>query len=237
MPLAMSSSSTCRPLRASSARSSLSSAPLLRRPGSAARAPLDDRRRWRAAAGDDSAASSSGKSDAESSFEDLFAQELKRRGIDEAAAKGSSSSSPPKAAAAARGPAADPFASGAAPSSPRSSSGPRDETRQQRAGPNDATAAQSEDQRERSMRLVSEGLDGLLPRARELLLLGGSVFLGFLPAMLIFSLVFTGIFSVFGDNFVHGGRQGALPTYVDPEQLLAEPTVDRFVPFRPDDGF
>lgn len=47
----------------------------------------------------------------------------------------------------------------------------------------------------------------------------------------------TGIFSVFGDSFVHGGRPGALPVYQDPEELLAAPTVDRFVPFRPDDGF
>lgn len=38
-------------------------------------------------------------------------------------------------------------------------------------------------------------VQGLFPRAKELLRLGGSVFLGFLPFMLAFSLLFTGIFA------------------------------------------
>jgi hypothetical protein len=42
----------------------------------------------------------------------------------------------------------------------------------------------------------------------------------------------TGIYFVFGDNFLHGGRVGGgPPPYVDPEALLSEPTVDRFVPY------
>lgn len=36
---------------------------------------------------------------------------------------------------------------------------------------------------------------------------------------------------VFGDNFVHGGRPGTGPKYVDPQELLSSPTVDPYVPY------
>jgi len=191
-----------------------------------ARAVIDD-----GGGGGDGEKGVGGKGEAGKSFEDLFQQELKRRGIDEAAAaagKSASSPSPRSSNQGPRAPASNPFSSSAA-------GGPRDATRPS-AGPGAPAAGGAElgGQRERSLRLVSEGLDGLPGRAKQLLLLGGSVFLGFLPAMLVFSLVFTGIFSVFGENFLHGGRTDALPRYVDPGELLAAPTVDRFVPFRPD---
>lgn len=54
-------------------------------------------------------------------------------------------------------------------------------------------------------------VQGLFPRAKELLRLGGSVFLGFLPFMLAFSLLFTGIFAVsFVRSDVHAAP-GFLP--------------------------
>jgi hypothetical protein len=37
---------------------------------------------------------------------------------------------------------------------------------------------------------------------------------------------------VFGDSFIHGGRPGSGPVYVDPQVLLSNPTVDPYVPLR-----
>ena len=37
---------------------------------------------------------------------------------------------------------------------------------------------------------------------------------------------------VFGDSFLHGGRPGTGPRYVDPEELLSTTTVDPYIPFR-----
>lgn len=90
-----------------------------------------------------------------------------------------------------------------------------------------------EGQRERSIAMVNEGLEGLIPRASQLLQLGGSVFLAFLPFIVAISLVFGGIYYVFGDSFVHGGQAGkGLPAYIDAEALLAEPTVDPRIPYQ-----
>jgi hypothetical protein len=73
----------------------------------------------------------------------------------------------------------------------------------------------------------------LIPRATELLKLGGSVFLAFAPFIVAISLAFWGIFAVFGDQFVHGGASGTgPPPYVDPQELLSEPTVDPYIPYR-----
>jgi hypothetical protein len=81
--------------------------------------------------------------------------------------------------------------------------------------------------------MVNEGLEGLIPRASQLLQLGGSVFLAFAPFILAISLLFSGIYFVFGESFVHGGEAGrGLPQYIDAEALLAEPTVDPRVPFQ-----
>ena len=99
---------------------------------------------------------------------------------------------------------------------------------------------------------TSTPAQGLIPRATELLRLGFGFFLPFLPFMLAFSVLFTLTFYVFGADFRHGGGyydldpaekaaaaaprapERRLPAYIVPEALLAEPTVDRMVPFRPE---
>ncbi|EFJ53012.1 hypothetical protein VOLCADRAFT_85849 [Volvox carteri f. nagariensis] len=173
----------------------------------------------------------------DSSFESLFSKELQRRGLSsvddegssrpaENAGSSSSGSTGPFAGSGGSGPTpgANPFAS---------SSGPSSSTRTRpRSAPPPKAADAEGDQRQKSMDLVNEGLEGLIPRAKVLLQLGGSVFLGFLPFMIVFSLLFTGVYSVFGTNFVHGGREMmSPPTYIDPERLLSEPTVDPYVPY------
>lgn len=98
--------------------------------------------------------------------------------------------------------------------------------------PPPAMAQSADDQREKSMALVNEGLEGLIPRASQLLQLGGSVFLAFLPFMLVASLLFSGIYFAFGDSFLHGGsRPTTPPRYIDPQELLSAPTVDPYIPF------
>ena len=96
--------------------------------------------------------------------------------------------------------------------------------------------------------LGNEGLEGLPRRGLELLRLGGSAFIPFLPFMFVFSVLFTATFLVFGESFLHSGDYyttqgiersqgksdatgGGAPPYIIPEALLAEPTFDRMVPF------
>lgn len=74
-------------------------------------------------------------------------------------------------------------------------------------------------------------VQGLIPRGSELLKLGLSFFLAFIPFILVISLAFGGIYAVFGDSFVHGGAPSSgPPPYIDPDMLLAEPTADPMVP-------
>lgn len=81
--------------------------------------------------------------------------------------------------------------------------------------------------------LTHQHTQGLIPRATELLKLGGSVFLAFAPFILAISILFGGIYLTFGDNFVHGGdRSSGPPAYVDPNLLLSEPTVDPYIPYQ-----
>lgn len=153
----------------------------------------------------------------DSSIESLFAKELQRRGMsmDEdgdtpatADTKGAFSSSAAKS----------PFA----PSKQASSTS---------VPPAPKLLAES-DQRARSMALVNEGLEGLIPRASQLVQLGLSVALGFLPLVLAFSLAFGSIYAFYGNSFVHGGDRIVQPRqYLDPDVLLNEPTVDPMVPF------
>ncbi|KXZ51814.1 hypothetical protein GPECTOR_11g255 [Gonium pectorale] len=171
----------------------------------------------------------------DASFESLFSKELQRRRLsslddeDGTSSSGSlgkcsgSSSAPADGSGAA--PGTNPFAS--------NSGGAGSTTRTRpRAPPPPRAASGEDDQRQRSMDMVTEGLEGLIPRASLLLRLGGGVFLAFLPFMLVFSALFTGIFYVFGDNFLHGGRTpSGPPRYIDPELLLSEPTVDPYVPY------
>jgi len=88
-------------------------------------------------------------------------------------------------------------------------------------------------QLDKSRQLNSEGLEGLIPRAKELIKLGGSLFLAFAPAIIVISLLFTVLYSVFGDTFVHGGDpRMPPPQYLDPYELLGEETVDPIIPLR-----
>eukprot|EP00244_Chara_vulgaris_P007128 TRINITY_DN266_c2_g1_i1.p1 TRINITY_DN266_c2_g1~~TRINITY_DN266_c2_g1_i1.p1 ORF type:complete len:356 (+),score=88.67 TRINITY_DN266_c2_g1_i1:121-1068(+) len=76
---------------------------------------------------------------------------------------------------------------------------------------------------ERSRALNSEGLDGLPPRAVELLKLGGSFFLAFTPLIAATFAAFFAIYLFWGSEFVHDGREGvAPPKYIDPYVLLQE---------------
>ena len=70
-------------------------------------------------------------------------------------------------------------------------------------------------------------------RAGELLKLGFTSFISFGPLIAVFSVLFVGTYLLMGSDFIHGGDQLASrpPPYVPPEALLAEPTVDRMVPF------
>ncbi|KAF8065708.1 hypothetical protein HT031_002768 [Scenedesmus sp. PABB004] len=150
-------------------------------------------------------------------LESMFLEELKRRGLDsmdgESAGPGASTTTTSKS----------PFQTGKG-----SSQGSRQRTR-----PAGGDAGELGDQRQRSIAMVNEGLEGLIPRAAELLKLGGSVFLAFAPFIVAISLLFGAIYAAFGDAFVHGGdRAAGPPPYVDPTELLSEPTVDAMVPFR-----
>ena len=72
---------------------------------------------------------------------------------------------------------------------------------------------------------------GLLPRASELLKLGLSFFLGFAPLVLGIAGLSLALYLSFGEHFLHGGSPSrGFPPYVDPYELLGEPTVDPMVP-------
>ncbi|TVU24767.1 hypothetical protein EJB05_27223, partial [Eragrostis curvula] len=73
-------------------------------------------------------------------------------------------------------------------------------------------------QRERSMALNSEGLEGLIPRAKLLLSLGGTFFLAFGPLILVTVSLFAGLYLYFGPSFVHDASKTPIspPPYIDP---------------------
>lgn len=86
-------------------------------------------------------------------------------------------------------------------------------------------------QLERSRALQSEGLEGLPNRGSQLLQLGGVSVLAFAPTAAILAGAFLAAYLLFGDAFVHLGEPLEGPsTYLDPDELLQEPTVDRYVP-------
>ncbi|KAF6142165.1 hypothetical protein GIB67_037083 [Kingdonia uniflora] len=84
-------------------------------------------------------------------------------------------------------------------------------------------------QREISMALNSEGLEGLVPRAKLLLTLGGTFFLGFWPLILITVTVFAALYFFFGPTFIHDASKTSiiLPPYIDPYVLLEEDRLSR----------
>ena len=73
---------------------------------------------------------------------------------------------------------------------------------------------------------------GLLPRASELLKLGLFFFLGFGPLVLGIAALSLALYLTFGEHFLHGGSTSRSIPYIDPYQLLGEPTVDPMVPLR-----
>ena len=78
-------------------------------------------------------------------------------------------------------------------------------------------------------------LQGLIPRGKELLKLGLSFFLAFGPLILGIAALAGTLYFLFGDQFIHGGRTSmSMPRYVDPYELLGQPTVDPTVPLRPE---
>ncbi|XP_071736821.1 uncharacterized protein [Rutidosis leptorrhynchoides] len=87
-------------------------------------------------------------------------------------------------------------------------------------------------QREQSMALNSEGLEGLIPRAKVLLTLGGTYFLAFWPLILVTVASFSAVYLYFGPKFVHDAttRQVHLPQYVDPYALLEDQRISETAP-------
>ncbi|XP_030945212.1 uncharacterized protein LOC115969648 [Quercus lobata] len=87
-------------------------------------------------------------------------------------------------------------------------------------------------QRERSMALNSEGLEGLIPRAKLLLTTGGTFFLAFWPLILITIAFFTALYLYFGSTFVHDGSSTPIspPQYIDPYALLEEERISQTAP-------
>ncbi|KAK9800722.1 hypothetical protein WJX73_000309 [Symbiochloris irregularis] len=95
-----------------------------------------------------------------------------------------------------------------------------------------ASPKMSADQLEKPRALNSEGIEGLIPRLTELAKLGLTFFLAFGPLILVTLTLFGGLYSLFGDDFIHGGRTSRSIPYVDPQELLNEPTIDPTIPFR-----
>ncbi|KAG4907684.1 hypothetical protein AAZX31_20G123700 [Glycine max] len=89
-----------------------------------------------------------------------------------------------------------------------------------------------DNQRERSMALNSEGLEGLIPRAKLLLTIGGTFFLGFGPLILIIVATFSALYFYFGPTFVHDASKMAIspPQYVDPYALLEDERISQIAP-------
>ncbi|KAM0951581.1 hypothetical protein DsansV1_C03g0027101 [Dioscorea sansibarensis] len=88
-------------------------------------------------------------------------------------------------------------------------------------------------QREKSMALNSEGLEGLIPRAKLLLTIGGTFFLGFWPLILITVSSFAALYFYFGPSFVHDASKitATPPPYVDPYTLLEDERLSQVAPY------
>lgn len=137
--------------------------------------------------------------------ESLFARELRRRGMAPGAAAPAGASKEAEEGApeagAKRGVAATEFERGAA----------------------------ADGQRERSMALNSEGLEGLVPRAKLLLSLGSTFFLAFGPLILVTVSLFAVLYVYFGPSFVHDASKTPVspPPYIDPYELLEDERLSR----------
>ncbi|CAL0300391.1 unnamed protein product [Lupinus luteus] len=84
-------------------------------------------------------------------------------------------------------------------------------------------------QREQSIALNSEGLEGLVPRAKLLLTVGGTFFFGFGPLILITVAFFCALYLYFGPSFVHDASNMYLSPsqYVDPYELLEDERISQ----------
>ncbi|VFQ72045.1 unnamed protein product [Cuscuta campestris] len=82
-------------------------------------------------------------------------------------------------------------------------------------------------QREQSMVLNSEGIEGLIPRAKLLLTLGGTFFLGLMPLILLIIAFFSALYLYFGPTFIHeANTTHSTPSkYIDPYALLEEERI------------
>ena len=145
--------------------------------------------------------------------ESLFAKELRRRGM----AAGSVPSGEKSGAAA-----------------EAEEGGPGAEAGRKRgvgaaAAEFERAATGADGQRERSMALNSEGLEGLVPRAKLLLSVGGTFFLAFGPLIIVTVSLFAGLYLYFGQSFVHDGSKKpvAPPPYIDPYELLEDDRISR----------
>ncbi|CAF2216363.1 uncharacterized protein LOC103832899 [Brassica rapa] len=87
-------------------------------------------------------------------------------------------------------------------------------------------------QRERSLALNSEGLEGLIPRARILLTIGGTFFLGFWPLIVLTLGAFSALYLYFGADFIHDGSRTPVspPPYIDPYTLLEDERISGINP-------
>lgn len=87
-------------------------------------------------------------------------------------------------------------------------------------------------QRERSMALNSEGLEGLIPRAKLLVTLGGTFFLGFWPLILVIVAFSASLYFYFGPSFVHDASKMSVapPPYIDPYTLLEDHMITQSAP-------
>ncbi|XP_047087169.1 uncharacterized protein LOC124702840 [Lolium rigidum] len=147
--------------------------------------------------------------------ESLFAKELRRRGM--------SAGSVPSGEMA-----------GAAAEAEAEEGGPGGEEGRKRvvgaaAAEFERAAAGADGQRERSMALNSEGIEGLVPRAKLLLSLGGTFFLAFGPLIIVTVSLFAGLYLCFGQSFIHDGSKKPVtpPPYIDPYELLEDDRISR----------
>ncbi|XWS39843.1 hypothetical protein CRYUN_Cryun18bG0089400 [Craigia yunnanensis] len=87
-------------------------------------------------------------------------------------------------------------------------------------------------QRERSMKLNSEGFEGLVPRAKLLLTIGGTFFLGFWPLILSTIAFFSALYLYFGPSFIHDASRTPIspPQYIDPYALLEDERISETAP-------
>ncbi|KQJ88233.1 hypothetical protein BRADI_4g16510v3 [Brachypodium distachyon] len=146
--------------------------------------------------------------------ESLFAKELRRRGM-------APGSAPP--------PAEKSGASAEAEEGGRGGEAGRKRGVAAAAAEFGRAAAGMDGQRERSMALNSEGLEGLLPRAKLLLSLGGTFFLAFGPLIIVTLSLFAGLYLYFGQSFIHDGSSKPVtpPPYIDPYALLEDDRISR----------